>query len=49
MHGARVNTADKFGTTPLIWACRRGYYEIAEELLNHSANVDAAGMVREGG
>lgn len=42
---AKVNTADKYGTTPLIWAARKGHKDIVEALLEEGANVDNAGMV----
>ena len=42
---AKVNTADKYGTTPLIWASRKGHKDIVESLLAEGANVDNAGMV----
>ncbi len=43
--GAKVNTADKYGTTPLVWACRRGHKEIVDMLIDEHATVDNAGMV----
>ena len=44
-HGAKVNTSDKYGTTPLIWASRKGYRDIVCKLLEAGASVDNAGMV----
>ena len=35
----------QYGTTPLIWACRKGYIEIVDALLAEGANADASGMV----
>ena len=35
----------QYGTTPLIWACRKGYLDIVESLLAEGANADASGMV----
>ena len=35
----------QYGTTPLVWACRRGHKEIADMLLSEHATVDNAGMV----
>ena len=35
----------QYGTTPLVWACRRGHKEIADMLLSENATVDNAGMV----
>ena len=35
----------QYGTTPLIWACRKGYLEIVEALVNEGANTDVVGMV----
>lgn len=42
--GAKVNVGDKYGTTALVWACRKGNAEIVEILLKAGANVDTAGM-----
>jgi ankyrin repeat-rich membrane spanning protein len=36
----------QYGTTPLIWACRKGHLANVEALLDAGANVDAVGMVR---
>ena len=44
-HGAKVNTSDKYGTTPLIWASRKGHQDIVRKLLEVGASVDNAGMV----
>ena len=35
----------QYGTTPLVWACRRGHKEIVDMLLGEHATVDNAGMV----
>ena len=35
----------QYGTTALIWACRKGHLEIVETLLGEGATVDASGMV----
>ena len=35
----------QYGTTPLIWACRKGHAEIVEMLLLAGAVADKAGMV----
>ena len=35
----------QYGTTPLIWACRKGHTEIVDMLLTEGAVVDKAGMV----
>lgn len=42
--GAKVNVGDKYGTTALVWACRKGNAEIVDILLKAGANVDTAGM-----
>lgn len=42
--GAKVNVGDKYGTTALVWACRKGNAEIVDLLLKSGANVDTAGM-----
>jgi len=41
---AKVNQVDKCGTSPLIWACRKGFTEVARVLLKSGANVDSTGM-----
>ncbi len=41
-----MNYALQYGTTPLVWACRKGHRDIVEMLLNEHATVDNAGMVR---
>lgn len=38
--------SSQYGTTPLVWACRKGYTEIVPLLLEAGANVDTAGMVK---
>ena len=43
-NGAKVDACDKHGTTPLVWAARNGYEDIAGLLINAGANVDAIGM-----
>jgi len=35
----------QYGTTPLIWACRKGHTDIVEMLLHAGAVADKAGMV----
>lgn len=35
----------QYGTTPLVWASRRGHKEIVHMLLSEHATVDNAGMV----
>jgi ankyrin repeat protein len=35
----------QYGTTALVWACRKGNVDIVESLLKAGANVDTAGMV----
>jgi len=35
----------QYGTTPLIWACRKGHTDIVEMLLCAGAVADKAGMV----
>lgn len=35
----------QYGTTALVWACRKGNPEIVDCLLRAGANVDTAGMV----
>ena len=35
----------QFGTTPLVWACRKGYVECVRHLLSHGASVDVSGIV----
>ncbi len=42
--GAKINVGDKYGTTALVWACRKGNVDIVEILLNAGANVDTAGI-----
>lgn len=42
--GAKVTASDKYGTTALVWACRKGNAEIVDMLLKAGANVDTAGM-----
>jgi ankyrin repeat protein len=37
----------QYGTTPLIWACRKGHAEVVDMLLGDGAVVDKAGMVSE--
>lgn len=39
-----MNVGDKYGTTALVWACRKGSAEIVDMLLKAGANVDTAGM-----
>lgn len=36
----------QYGTTPLIWAARKGHHDIVFQLLNAGAVIDKAGMVR---
>ena len=36
----------QYGTTPIIWASRRGHRDIVEMLVAEGANIDNAGMVR---
>lgn len=43
---AKVNGADKYGSTPLIWASRKGHVDIVKLLLDNGASVDNVGMVR---
>ena len=35
----------QYGTTPLLWACRKGHADIVVMLLQAGAVVDKAGMV----
>jgi hypothetical protein len=35
----------QYGTTALVWACRKGNADIVDSLLKAGANVDTAGMV----
>lgn len=42
--GAQVNNSDKFGSTALIWAARKGHLAIVEKLLISGAEIDAVGM-----
>lgn len=35
----------QYGTTALVWACRKGSVDIVDSLLKAGANVDTAGMV----
>ena len=44
-HGARVDTADEYGWTPLMTAASEGHLEVARELLNHGASVDIAKLI----
>ena len=39
-HGSNINTANKFGFTPLHIAGIKGHIELVRELLNHGANVN---------
>ena len=41
---AKVDQADKYGTTALVWAARRGHRDIVRRLLDAGASVDAVGM-----
>jgi ankyrin repeat protein len=43
-HGAKVNTFNKKGVTPLYLAVENGYVGIFRELLNNGAKVDTANM-----
>lgn len=36
----------QYGSTPLIWAARKGYTDVVNILLTAKANVDQSGMVR---
>lgn len=40
-----VCSLPQYGTTPLIWASRKGHTEIVDMLLREGAMVDKAGMV----
>lgn len=42
--GARPNMGDKYGTTALVWAARKGDSESVKALLNAGAMPDQAGM-----
>lgn len=35
----------QYGTTPLIWAARKGHYDCVMHLLENGANVDQEGAV----
>jgi len=35
----------QYGTSALVWACRKGDVELVDSLLRAGANVDTAGMV----
>jgi hypothetical protein len=39
--GARVNTPDEYGATPLHWAAWAGRHSLAKQLLNNGANCQA--------
>ena len=39
------DVAVQYGTTPLIWACRKGHAEIVDMLLRAGSQADKAGMV----
>ena len=41
---AKTEVGDKYGTTALIWAARKGRIDIAQMLLRAGASVDAVGM-----
>lgn len=38
--GARVNSKSPYGSTPLFFACDRGYVEIAKLLIDRGADVN---------
>ena len=37
----------QYGTTALIWACRKGHYEVIQMLINAGANCNAVGTVSD--
>ena len=41
--GADVQKSDKFGSTALYWACRKGHYECAKLLLRADVDPNAVG------
>ena len=41
--GADVQKSDKFGSTSLYWACRKGHYECAKLLLRADVDPNAVG------
>lgn len=36
----------QYGTTPLIWAARKGHFDCVMHLLENGADVDQEGAVR---
>ena len=45
--GAQADVADKFGTTALIWACRKGHHSVVE-LLVADYGVDVNRSAKDG-
>jgi ankyrin repeat protein len=39
--GAEVNARDRYGRTPLHWACYHGHVQVVKELREHGADIDA--------
>ena len=35
----------QYGTTALIWACRKGHFDVAKLLISKGANVNSVGTV----
>jgi ankyrin len=40
-HGAKVESANKYGSTPLNHAAFNGHLEVVRELLKHGAKVES--------
>jgi ankyrin repeat protein len=39
VQGAKADYGDKYGTTPLIWACRSGHTQVVQDLLEAGCQV----------
>jgi len=45
--GADIEQTDKFGRTPLMFACTLGSKEMAELLVQYKANIHATNNMKE--
>ena len=41
--GAEPDVADKYGTSALVWACRKGHYNVVHILLGKGVDCNSAG------